>query len=164
MGKRFTARRLAFQILYQADLNTLPVNDVYNDYLSIQDFKPKDKKLLDTLVYGAHEHLTAIDTIITEHCRDWSFERLNPVDRNILRLALYELIFSDDSSVPKEVIITEAVELANKYGTKESSGFVNGVLGAVSKEREHEKTTLTPSPSPSPSICPSGYSGNGRGG
>jgi N utilization substance protein B len=82
---------------------------------------------------GIEAHQAEIDLLIEERAEGWRLERLHAVDRNILRLAIYELLYRDD--VPPEVAIDEAVELAKKYGTERSPAFINGILDHIYKER-----------------------------
>jgi N utilization substance protein B len=82
-----------------------------------------------TLVEGVHEHRTEIDRLLEEHAIGWTLPRMLPVDRNVLRLGAYELLFRDD--VPDKVAIDEAVELAKTLSTEESPGFVNGLLARL---------------------------------
>ncbi len=84
------------------------------------------------LVAGVSAHLGEVDALIGRHARDWGIDRLAAVDRQLLRLSVYELL--ERSEVPMAVVIDEAVELAKQYSTEESSGFVNGVLAAVAAE------------------------------
>jgi len=85
-------------------------------------------------VEGTWQHLSEIDAIISQHAANWTLERMAIVDRNILRLGTYELIFLGDTTPPK-VAINEAVELAKRFGTVASGKFVNGVLDAIHKHR-----------------------------
>ena len=84
------------------------------------------------LVEGVVEHRSEIDELISKHARDWSLERIAPLERCILRVALYEIIYRDD--VPLEVAIDEAVELSKRYCGIEAPGFVNGILGSATEE------------------------------
>lgn len=84
-----------------------------------------------TLVRGTLDHLEQIDTLIRQQAEHWRLERMPPVDRNILRLAIYEFLFETD--VPKLVILDEAIELAKEFGTEQSGRFVNGVLDGILK-------------------------------
>jgi N utilization substance protein B len=83
------------------------------------------------LAGGAWSNRESIDAILSDHSTSWRIERMPPVDRNILRLGIYELVHSD---VPKAVVISEAVELAKRYSTAKSGGFINGVLSSVADE------------------------------
>ncbi len=94
----------------------------------------RDSYLLDVLK-GIERHQPELDQIIKERAEGWALERLHSVDRNLLRLSIYELLYRAD--IPPQVVINEAVELAKKYGSEKSPAFVNGVLDRVLKERVH---------------------------
>jgi N utilization substance protein B len=88
------------------------------------------------LAEGVEAHVEELDATIARHSRGWDLERMPPLDRNIMRVALYEIGHRDD--VPTEVAIDEAVELAKEYCGADAPGFINGVLGAAARERERE--------------------------
>lgn len=118
------------QILYQRDITGESVTYILNTKAySVEDGEPDD--FCRELVRGAEEHLPEIDETIGAVSENWSVARMPLVDRNILRLATYELIFESD--VPASVAINEAVELAKVYGGEDSSKFVNGVLGKIAE-------------------------------
>jgi len=134
---RRKAREMALQTLFQMDFNenimTEPALEmVFGEYEIVAD---KDKLYAKQLIAGAKESLTEIDAIIEKSAYDWKLERMPGVDRNIVRLAIYELKFSTEPT-PPGVVINEAVELAKEYGTEESARFVNGILGALVKNKE----------------------------
>lgn len=93
-----------------------------------------DLPFMEDLVRGAIERKADLDLIIAKAAPEWPLERIAPIDRNVLRLGLYELLFADRDKVPAKVAINEAIELAKSYGGENSGRFVNGVLGAVYKE------------------------------
>jgi N utilization substance protein B len=95
------------------------------------DLTPEDVAFAGELVRGALDHLPEIDQIIVDHAREWRIERMANIDRNVLRLALYEMAHRPD--IPVSVSINEAVELAKKFGTGESGRFVNGILGNAAR-------------------------------
>jgi N utilization substance protein B len=101
-----------------------------------EEFAPgmKDTSFMEDLLNGVIEKRKDLDTIIKKAAPDWPIEKISIVDRNILRIGLYELLFSDHSQVPPKVAINEAIELAKSFGGDTSGKFVNGVLGAVYKE------------------------------
>lgn len=130
---RKLAREWCFKILFAIDAggNTL------DDAMKITVDRPVNEDTTEFIlkeVNGVLKEREYIDRIIDEYCIDWKLERLNVVDRNILRLAIYEMFFSDD--IPLSVSINEAVEMAKKYGDEKSPKFVNGVLGAIARDRE----------------------------
>lgn len=103
---------------------------------NIEEFAPNksDKPFMEGLLDGVLAKQSEIDLVIEKAAPEWPIDRISPVDRNILRLGLYELLFADRSEVPAKVAINEAIELAKQFGGDNSSRFVNGVLGAVYKE------------------------------
>lgn len=139
MSRKF-ARDAAFKALFQLDFNFEEDKREYCEDLAIQtmfDDNPKlmkkDLEYIESTVKGARAHLEEIDEIITAHLKEgWQLSRLMAADRNILRLAIYEMKFGD-SSISKGIAINEAVELAKRYGTDDSGRFVNGILEAISK-------------------------------
>jgi N utilization substance protein B len=96
-----------------------------------EDADPEGKGYADAVVRGVADNLEAIDKKITAASQNWRLERMSRVDRNLLRLGTWELVFRND--VPRAVILDEAVELAKAFGTDESSGFVNGVLDRIAE-------------------------------
>jgi len=123
--KRRTAREKALQALFQIDLAQTEVQDAINNVLEDQ---PKDT-YLEFLVVGAVENLEKIDGIIKANLENWTIERLGNIDRNILRIATFEMLKSTD--VPVNVVIDESIEIAKVYGDDQSSKFVNAVLSKV---------------------------------
>lgn len=109
---------------------------------NIKEFGPglEDKSFIWQLVVGVVEHLPQINQIIEKAAPQWPIEQINVVDRNILRIGLYELLFGDKKAVPPKVAINEAIELAKGFGGEASGKFVNGVLGTVFKEIEQSET------------------------
>jgi len=92
-----------------------------------------------SLVKGVKDNLSKIDKIISKAAPEWPIEQINIVDRNILRIGLYELLYEDKKEVPPKVAINEAIELAKAFGGESSGRFINGVLGTVYKEIQNEK-------------------------
>lgn len=133
MASRRRARQRALQILFSWDSRHRPVDDAINEYydaLYAEESPARDPFVTD-LVRGTVEHLPLIDERITRNAEHWRLERMPAVDRNILRLAVYEMTHA---GTPAPVTIDEAVELARKYSGEESVQFVNGVLDAVRRE------------------------------
>jgi len=121
------------QILFSWDARQRPADEVIDEYydaLYAEEQPERDPFVLD-LVKGTVEHVQDIDERITRHAEHWRMERMPAVDRNILRLAVYEMAYG---GTPAAVTIDEALELARKYSTEESVQFVNGVLDAVRRE------------------------------
>jgi N utilization substance protein B len=126
LGSRREARERAVSLLYEAEVKGQPPAEVVAD-LPV----PPDAYVID-VVNGVGVHLERIDAVIAKHSIDWSLERMPAVDRNLLRLAVYELLERPD--VPTSAVLSEAVELATTYGTDDSARFVNGLLAAVAAE------------------------------
>ena len=137
MANRHLSRSIVLQSLFEWDLNALD-KKATADVLerNVSEFAPNktDKPFMDKLLDGVMAKQSELDLVIEKAAPDWPIDRISPVDRNILRLGLYELLFADRKEVPAKVAINEAIELAKKFGGENSSRFVNGVLGAVYKE------------------------------
>ncbi len=123
---RRAARERILKLLFQRDFREENLEKLLEE-------QPTDDPYVRSCVQGLEEKLPEIDRIITERAEGWRLERLHSVDRNILRLAVYELCYRDD--VPPQVVIDEAVELAKKYGGEHSPVFINGILDRIWKER-----------------------------
>jgi N utilization substance protein B len=137
---RKLAREAAFKALFQLDFNFEDDRREDSENLAIEtmfDDNPKltkkDFAFIESTVKGTRAHLDEIDALIIAHLKEgWQLPRLMAADRNILRLAIYEMKFVEPT-ISKNIIINEAVELAKRYGTDDSSRFVNGILEAISK-------------------------------
>jgi len=107
---------------------------------NIKEFGPglEDKSFIWKLINGVVENIPQIDKIIEKAAPEWPIEQITIVDRNVLRIGLYELIYGDKEEVPPKVAINEAIELAKNFGGESSGKFVNGVLGTVYKELENK--------------------------
>lgn len=130
---RRRSRILAFQILFEADQRSLPLDVVARRQLAEVNLTPEAVHFTRSLVEGVREHLGEIDATIREHAPAFPLQDLSPIDRNVLRLAIYEVLF-DTQRAPLRVAINEAVDIAKGYGSESSGRFVNGVLGAVALE------------------------------
>jgi transcription antitermination protein NusB len=128
---RRDARELALRMLYQLDIGRQPVEEVLEAALAQSHLDGHNREFAIELVTGSYGHRDEIDKIVAGHTGDWAIDRQSAVDRNILRLAAYELQYRPDC--PVAVVCNEAVELAKKYSTAESSRFVNGVLGSLAR-------------------------------
>ena len=132
MLERTRARRQALQILYQRDVSGESVSRILaQKSYSLEDGEP-DAFCIE-LIQGVERYSEGIDETISEVSENWVLSRMPVVDRNILRLATYEILY--DAEVPPSVAINEAVELAKVYGGEDSSKFVNGVLGKIALKR-----------------------------
>lgn len=136
MRKRTRSREFALQVLYQMDIT----HDNYEGSLtnfwqahSEENIEEEMKNFTTELVYGVAQNLNVIDTKISQYAANWKLERMAVVDRNILRMSCFELMFRDD--IPPKVSINEAVELAKKYSGAEAGKFVNAILDKVKLEK-----------------------------
>jgi N utilization substance protein B len=133
MGTRRKSRELTLQFLYQGELagqdNLLDFEEYCVHFQVNKKAIPYAKKLLD----GVQEKGDAINQLIRKYAENWRLERMSVIDRNILRLAVYEVHYQDD--VPISVAINEAVEIAKRFSTDDSAPFINGILDGVAKEK-----------------------------
>jgi len=145
---RRKGREIALQVLYQIEMSNLPAKDALAQYKkhfieassdeeeesSFEDVKDLKEafNFASDLVLGIEKNKNFIDEKIKEYTRNWSFDRLNTTDKNILRIAIFEMFFRPD--IPEVVSINEAVELAKLYGTDDSPAFVNGILDSIYKK------------------------------
>ncbi len=127
MAARSRARKRALDVLYEAELRGLPVLDLLAERITIGD--PPVPEYAAALVHGVTVHRERIDELIAEHAEGWTLDRMPPVDRNVLRIGVYELFWADD--VPDGVAISEAVQLATDLSTDASPSFVNGLLARL---------------------------------
>lgn len=137
MANRHLARSVVLQTLFEWDTSSLSIEDATAALQrNVEEFGGDDTDLpfMETLLAGVLAKRADLDLVITKAAPDWPLDRIAPVDRNILRIGLYELLFADRSQVPAKVAINEAIELAKVFGGDSSGRFVNGVLGAVYKE------------------------------
>ena len=118
------------QLLFAHDVHAKISDDELESFWTLHTAKPDVRSLAENFVKEILIHLPEIDETITAHVQNFRIERLTPVDRNIMRLAVYELKLTD---VPVPVVLDEAIEISKKYGTSESGGFVNGVLDKIAK-------------------------------
>ncbi len=130
MKPRRLARETALQALYLIDVSGIPEEvALLTQEESLNSLNKKDADFARDIVVGTRRFLTAIDEKITEAASNWKIERMTAIDRNILRLSAYELLYVSDT--PPNVAIDEAIEIAREFSTDESSRFVNGVLDKI---------------------------------
>jgi N utilization substance protein B len=137
MANRHLARSIVLQTLFEWDTTHASAKDAQAILArNVTEFggEDVDQTFMNSLLSGVLAKVADIDLVITKAAPDWPLERIAPIDRNILRLGLYELLFADRAQVPAKVAINEAIELAKTFGGDSSGRFVNGVLGAVYKE------------------------------
>jgi len=137
MGTRRKARECVLQMLYQLDATGEDLQVAIHNYWKVNEAKREAKNFANELIFGMVEKLDAIDEAIADRSTNWKLSRMASVDKNILRMAVYELLFRED--IPCKVTINEAVEIAKKFGTAESGAFVNGVLDNIAKISLDEK-------------------------
>lgn len=131
MSRRL-ARQVAFQTLFQIDLGKNELEDALEYRLSETTLSKRDTDYVKRAVRGVAEQLDALDRQINAVSEGWEVHRLGSIDRSILRLAIYEIVFFDD--IPVGVAVNEAVELAKEFGDDESPRFINGILGTVVRD------------------------------
>ena len=129
MGRRSKARECAFQILYQWDVGHAPFEQVLADFWRIRSGTEAMRSMAERLARGARGRVGEIDQLVAEAATHWRLDRIAAVDRNLLRIATYELL--GEPQTPPAVVLDEAVELAKRFGEADSPAFVNGVLDAV---------------------------------
>lgn len=139
MLERSRARRQALHILYQREVTGQPVSRILAEKSYIVDEDGEPGEFCALLAFGAEEHADEIDRLISDVSENWAVSRMPLVDRNILRMAVFELVYLDD--VPASVTINEAVELAKTFGGEDSSKFVNGVLGRIADQQMHPEAS-----------------------
>lgn len=132
MGKRSTARRIAMQVLYQADLAGSDPETALKNISDNEKFIPETVEFATQLAKAAWDEREELDKTISSLAIDWPIDRIGKVDRSVLRLALHEL---RKQETPPAVVINEAVELAKKYSSQEAAKFINGILGAYLRKK-----------------------------
>ena len=139
MASRHLSRSIAMQSLYEWDFGGKDpgkLNDVVER--NIREFGPgiEDTSFIWEIINGVIKHLPQIDKIVAKGAPEWPIDQIAIVDRNILRIGIYELLFGDKDKVPPKVAINEAIELAKSFGGESSGKFINGVLGTIFREIE----------------------------
>jgi len=131
MGARRKARELALQMLFQHDMSGNAPDMILATFEELQKSKPNTREFAVKVFKGTVDNLARIDDMITAQADNWRIERMAVVDRNIIRMSIYEFLHENDT--PKLVIIDEAIEIAKKFGTQKSSQFINGILDGILK-------------------------------
>ncbi len=132
MGLRRKGREYALQVLFGSDLAGAGREVVdFGAFWSERRAAPEVQTFAEALVRGVAAHLQEIDAVIGRHARNWAMARMAAVDRNVLRVAVYELLHVPD--IPERVVLNEAIEIAKKYGGEDSGSFVNGILDDIVK-------------------------------
>ncbi|MCX8022377.1 MAG: transcription antitermination factor NusB [Syntrophorhabdaceae bacterium] len=130
--RRRKARELALRILYQMETNKENPKTALERYCKIFPYNDEVVRYAQSLIIGVTEHRGTIDGYIERASENWRLERISMVDRNVLRIAIFEMLFSND--VPQKVAIDEAIEIGKKYGNEESGDYINGILDRVLKD------------------------------
>lgn len=134
MKKRTRARELSLQFLYQLDLLGDELIDELPRFLRGEEKDGETCRFARRLVEGTHEKRAQLDAEIQRVAQNWQISRMAVIDRNVLRLAAYELLFCDD--IPPKVAINEAIELGKRYSTANSGAFINGILDKIKSQGE----------------------------
>ncbi|MCH7579598.1 MAG: transcription antitermination factor NusB, partial [Chloroflexi bacterium] len=138
MASRHLARSIAMQTLYEWDFSGMKKDIEKLVEKNIKEFGPGledvNKDFIRTLTHGVLKRRSSIDQIITKAAPEWPLEQITMVDRNVLRLGLFELLYGNRDEVPPKVAINEAIELAKNFGGESSGSFINGVLGTIYRE------------------------------
>ena len=135
MGRRRKARELALQLLYQLDVQGEERAEPHlDDFWQRHPVDREAREFAESLVRGTKSHEAEIDALIARYAEHWELERMAVVDRNLLRQGIFELLW--ESGVPPKVAINEALEVAKKFSTQESSRFINGILDRIHKQEK----------------------------
>lgn len=132
MGKRRRSREFALQVLYQLEITK---QDALEAMVQLREnFSPEEgeDEFTKRIVLGVMEHRQEIDRLIEERSENWRLERMTIIDRNILRIAIFELLYC--SEIPPKVTLNEAIDLGKRYGSDESGSFINGILDRIQNE------------------------------
>ena len=137
MRNRTKARECALKILYALDIRKDTLEECavsfWENHPTLTD---EVKKFSDLITEGVRQNKDFIDSTISKYAKNWQIQRMATIDRNILRLATFELLFAED--IPPKVAINEAIEMAKRYGDKDSGKFVNGILDKINKTEERK--------------------------
>ncbi|MBU2564237.1 transcription antitermination factor NusB [Patescibacteria group bacterium] len=143
MSSRHIARSIVLQSLYEWDFNkkkNLEIDLIIKKNMEEFGKGAEDEKdFIKSLSEGVLKHREKIDKIIEKSAPEWPLEQITIIDRNVLRIGIFELLFGDEKEVPPKVAINEAIELAKSYGGESSGRFINGVLGTIYRELEKTK-------------------------
>lgn len=141
---RHQARRLALQVLYELDCTTHPVGVVLTERLASEPHQEEMNALTARLVKGVLAHKERLDVLIHRYAPEWPLDQIALIDRNILRIAIYEM--GVETSIPVKVAINEAIELAKTFGTESTPRFINGVLGTLATRDADLRAVFAASP------------------
>ena len=139
MGSRHRAREWAVQLLFENDFNPNSPDEALPQFWTLRDPAPTGKEFTESLYLGVLEHKDDIDCLLEQYADNWGLKRMSAVDRNIMRVAIFEMLHRAD--IPPVVTINEAVELAKAFGGSDSGGFVNGILDRARKDIDRPART-----------------------
>ncbi len=137
---RHQARSLALQVLYEIDCTTHKVSEVLRERLDSDSVRDDTRALATRLVRGVLAYQKNLDVLIHRYAPEWPLDQIAIIDRNILRIAIYELAMEE--SIPVKVAINEAIELAKTYGTESTPRFINGVLGSLATRETNLRVAI----------------------
>ena len=146
MSGRHESRTLAVQFLFQRDFNQGDLEEALGDFWPEHKAGPKVRQFAEELIRGVESERAGLDEQLTRFAANWEVKRMGAVDRNVMRLALYEMNFRPD--IPPVVSVNEAVELAKELSSDEAGRFVNGLLDRALRDTKREPRALGPSPTP----------------
>ena len=132
MGLRRAARECALQMLYEYDVGRQSKDEILRTFWQMNEHPQKVREFADQLFQGTIQKVKEIDKVIQQHTKNWRLNRMAVVDRNVLRLAVFE--FLSGSRTPETVVINEALEIAKRFSTNESAQFVNGILDSIKND------------------------------
>lgn len=156
MGQRRRSRELALQILYSMEFSHAPPEDAIALFYELADFPgsaelqahPSARPFAEHLVRGVFLHREHLDRLIASASAHWRLERMPTVDRNILRMALYEMLYCAD--IPLKVAINEAIDIGKRYGSSDSGAFINGILDRLLPSLEQQRNEAASAENPDP--------------
>ncbi len=137
MQDRRKARIIALEIIYQREITNHPLDEIIKNRRRMEEYEAPSEFSM-SLVRGVIDHQEELDDLISNYANNWALDRMPLLDRNIIKISLYEMLYEQD--IPFSVSINEAVELAKIFGTEDSRRFVNGVLGKIASELQTSKT------------------------
>ncbi|MEI6219369.1 MAG: transcription antitermination factor NusB [bacterium] len=142
MGVRRESRKWAMQILFELELNNQDADTALRRLWKDSKATEGAKVFTEQLVHGAVNHMEEIDAVIRKYADNWDIKRINPTDKNVMRVAMYEMLFCED--IPPIVSINEAVDIAKEFGDVKSGMFVNGILDRARKDLKRSSREAVP--------------------
>jgi N utilization substance protein B len=132
LGKRRRSREFALQVLYQLDITKQDAVQTLSQFRNHFNQHENSNGFAERIVLGVLEHGREIDRLLEQYSENWRLDRMSMIDRNILRMAIFELIYCED--IPPKVTLNEAIELGKRYGSEDSGSFINGILDRIQNE------------------------------